>query len=86
MSIATAIVDWIKTNAPEPDVREKVHSGSHLVEDGILDSLSIISLVTWLETEYSVRIEESDFSGNNFDTPTTIASLVERRLATTAKE
>ena len=48
------------------------------VEDGLLDSLDIVSLVTELEQSFGVCIDGIDIVPENFITATAIAVLVNR--------
>ncbi len=51
-----------------------------LIAEEILDSLSIIYLVTELENEYSVIIKEEDINPNNFYSVETISQLVNKLI------
>lgn len=47
-----------------------------LLETGIIDSLGIQMLVSFLEKEYHVTVPEEDLNPENFETVKTVASLV----------
>ena len=49
-----------------------------LIAEEILDSLSIIYLVTELENEYNILIKEEDINPNNFYSIETISQLVNK--------
>lgn len=49
-----------------------------LIEDGILDSLDIVTLVTDINSEYGIRIGAEDIIKENFDSCDDIIALVAR--------
>lgn len=52
-----------------------------LVESGILDSMAIIYLVSYIENEFEFDMEVKDIVGENFNTIDSITNLIERRSA-----
>jgi acyl carrier protein len=75
-------------------VRERVRSfirDSFLVDDftdddsflqtGIIDSLGVMQLVTFVEAEFSVRVADSDLVPENFDSVERVSAFVQRKLA-----
>ena len=50
----------------------------NLIDDGILDSMDIISLITEISDEYDVPITAKDIIPANFNSAEALASLVER--------
>lgn len=57
---------------------------TELKESGILDSLSTLKLVTFLEEQYEVEFEADDLDAGNLSTVASIAELVAskpRRIA-----
>lgn len=49
---------------------------TELKENGILDSLSTLKLVTFLEEQYKVELEATDLDAGNLSTVAHIAALV----------
>ena len=49
-----------------------------LVDDGILDSLAIVTLVSELSMEFDISIPYEEIEPNNFNSLDAICSLVER--------
>jgi acyl carrier protein len=49
---------------------------TELKESGILDSMSTLKLVTFLEEQYKVEFEADDLDAGNLSTVATIAQLV----------
>ena len=49
-----------------------------LVDDGILDSLDIVSLVTEIDSEFDVRIPPEEIIPENFNSAKALWELIER--------
>lgn len=59
-----------------PDVDFSVESG--LIEDGVLDSLDIVTLVTEINEVFDVSIPADEIVPDNFDSAKSIYALIER--------
>ena len=57
---------------------------TELKESGILDSLSTLKLVTFLEERFTVEFEANDLDAGNLSSLANIERLVESKLATQA--
>ena len=68
------IIDIIKEIKPSADITEN----TRLVDDKVLDSLAMISLVAELSDEFDVDITAQDIVPENFATVKTIAAMIER--------
>jgi len=75
-SIETQLVAFLRdiTSCPELSVE------TELVESGIADSLTMMDLLVFVETELNVRLENSDLNADTFRTPATLAGLIAARL------
>lgn len=51
-----------------------------LLEAGVIDSTGVLELVTFLESTYQIRVEDSDVVPDNLDTIGRIAAYVRRKL------
>ena len=54
---------------------------THLIDDHILDSFAIISLVGELEENFGVRVSAVDMVPSNFNSADAIAGLVKQLMA-----
>lgn len=68
------------------DLLQGTNSGSLkdddlLIESGIIDSMGIMSLLSFLEEKFSLQIPGDDLIPENFASITRISDLVDRRLA-----
>lgn len=59
---------------PEFDYR----ASSNYIEDGMLDSFDIVSLVTELEDQYGILIDALDILPENFSSAEAIAGVVRK--------
>lgn len=53
-------------------------SSSNFIDDGLLDSFDIVSLVTELEEQYDVSIDGEDIMPENFSSVEAIIELIEK--------
>jgi acyl carrier protein len=59
--------------------RARFRDGDSLVEQGVLDSMSILKLATFLEEEFGIAVEDQDLVPENFETLDAIRDFVVRR-------
>jgi acyl carrier protein len=71
------VVDWIKENCLKNNSDVDITADTSLLVSNILDSIAFLSLVTYLEGRFQVKIDEDDMSPENFETPQTVMSLVD---------
>lgn len=51
-----------------------------LVDDGLLDSIDIVSIISEIEKEYSVEIDPADIDPFNFQSLAAIREMVEKLI------
>ena len=68
------IIEILK--AIHPDV--SVDQNSRLVDDGILDSLDIVTLVTELNAAFDIRIPAKEILPDHFNSVSALVNLVQR--------
>ncbi len=51
------------------------------LEEGIIDSTGILELVTYLEEEYSITIEDEELVPENLDSINNVTAFLERKTA-----
>ena len=54
-----------------------------LIGSGLIDSLAVLDLVEFLESEFAIQLDPEDLTGENFDTIAAMARLVTERRPTT---
>ncbi len=50
-----------------------------LLDQGIIDSLTMVDLITFIEASYRVRIDDDDMTPENFDSLVAIVALVQSK-------
>lgn len=67
-------------------IKTTVLSGSNvkpndmLFESGVLDSFSMVELISFLENKYCIRLTEEDLVKENLETIVKMAHLVEKKI------
>jgi acyl carrier protein len=75
-SIETQLVEYLRGVTSRPELTVE----TELVESGIADSLTMMDLLVFIETELKVRLENSDLNADSFRSPATLAGLIAARL------
>jgi acyl carrier protein len=57
-----------------------IESDTSFLEQGIIDSRGVIELVSFVETEFQIKVEMSEMIVSNFDSIQKLASFVGRKL------
>ncbi|MBR8537503.1 acyl carrier protein [Carboxylicivirga sediminis] len=73
--------DQIKTFISEITFIEKdtIADDTLLFEEGIFDSMGLLSLITFLDEELGVKTEDSDLNEENFQSINSIVAFLERK-------
>jgi acyl carrier protein len=61
--------------------RRNVTNHDNLLESGVIDSLGVLELVTFMQQEFSVTVDDEDLTPENFQTIEFMARFVARSLA-----
>jgi acyl carrier protein len=64
--------------------RADMSDNESLLEAGLIDSTGILELVSFLETEFGIRIADADIIPDNLDSIAKIVAYVERKTAIAA--
>lgn len=80
MIVEDSIRAFITANfyVAEPD---KLQGDSSLLDSGIVDSTGILEVVSFLETEFGIRVADEDMVPDNLDSIAQIAAFVARKRA-----
>ena len=57
-----------------------VDSETSLFQDQVLDSLNLVELITFVETQFGVTVAPSEVSIDNLDTVNRIVGFIQRKL------
>lgn len=78
MSADEQIKDFIKDELLA-DADTNIENDTSLFRDKILDSLNLLSLIFFLEKNFSIKISPSEVSFENIDTIDRMAAFVEKK-------
>lgn len=81
MKLADELWEYIQENCLTGEYPEEFDRDDNLIDSGVLDSLSTLNLVSYLEEEYEVRIKSEDITLENFGTVEQLAALIEKKKA-----
>jgi len=78
MSVVGAVKDFL-TEQEYIKSAEVIDESESLLERGIIDSVGVLNLVSFLEETYGINIDEDDLMPENFDSLSAINSYVNRK-------
>lgn len=58
-----------------------VDAETSLFQDQVLDSLNLVELITFIETQFAIKVAPSEVSIDNLDTVSRIVGFIQRKLA-----
>ncbi len=74
--IKNLIIEYVKKEYLEEDAEEEVNENTPLISSGIVDSFSMVSLKTFLEKKFNIKIPDDKATPETFDTVTNILNLL----------
>ena len=74
--IKKTIIDYVKREYLEEDTDQDVNENTALISGGIVDSFSMVSLKTFLEKKFSIKIPDDKATPEVFDTVNNIINLL----------
>jgi acyl carrier protein len=78
MADSTAQVKAFIVEEFMPDVSvDELGADFDLLEGGVVDSLGLLKVVAWLESEYDIEVDDSELGPDSFRTPQAIATYVD---------
>lgn len=75
-SIAAAIIAFLNQQIESADPSKKLDETSDLIESGLLDSLNIVRLIQFVESEFSCQIDDDDIEPELFASANHLAEYV----------
>jgi acyl carrier protein len=75
---AGVVLDWIRENTAHPGADGALGAQTPLLDEGWLDSLRIVRLVSFVESRFGVAVELEELTPENFETVEHIAAMIER--------
>ena len=80
MSEAQRVRSYVEQRFPQVAARRMTDDDS-LLESGVVDSLGILDLASFIESEFKVQLEDEEMSPENFDSIESITQFVSRKAA-----
>lgn len=77
MNTCDTIRDFITHEILHETLANPLGNDDQLVESGIIDSLGVMSLLSFLEEKFSIKIPDNQLTPENFASLSTITALVE---------
>jgi acyl carrier protein len=74
---ADVLERYIRTNLLAGTTRA-LDEGTRLVSDGVIDSMGLVLLASFVEEEFGVRIDDADIRAGGLETITDVLALVDR--------
>ncbi len=84
MDIKTQIKDYIAKNFLFSDDGFGYDDDASFLEEGIVDSVGIMELVTFVEDKFGFPVNDEDLTPDNFDSVEKLAHYIQTRQAETA--
>jgi acyl carrier protein len=77
------ILEYIKNEYLDEDDEDDIELGptTPLISSGIVDSFSMVSLKTFLETKFEIKLSDEEATPEAFDTVESILVLVNKHVA-----
>jgi acyl carrier protein len=81
MSIFKNLENFILSEIAADCGKQSLAPDDDLLEQGIIDSMGILKLVTFLEKDYGIQVMDEDIIPENFQNLTSIVKFVELKTA-----
>lgn len=78
MEIKDMVVEFIETHLRGRNLKKNYDAS--LLKEGIIDSVAVIEMVTFLEEAFSIKVEDEEIIPDNLDSVNTIAAYVQKKL------
>ncbi len=75
-ALKKVIIDYVKKEYLDEDSDQEITENTPLISSGIVDSFSMVSLKTFLEKKFSIKIPDEKATTDAFDTVNNIIKLL----------
>lgn len=82
MDIETQIKDYIAKNLLFSDKGFSYPDDVSFLEEGIIDSVGVMELVSFVEENFGVKVDDLDITPDNFDSVIKLAAFIRRKRQT----
>jgi len=70
------IIDYVKKEYLDEDSEQEITENTPLISSGIVDSFSMVSLKTFLEKKFNIKIPDDKATTDTFDTVNNIIKVL----------
>lgn len=81
MEIEAQIQNFVAQNLLFSDQGYRFNNNASFIQEGIIDSMGVMELATFVNTEYGIQVDPQDVTPDNFDSVNKLATYVRRKLA-----
>jgi acyl carrier protein len=78
-SVKSKVVEHILSSSFNE--KSKIEEDTMIFKEGILDSMGLMTLITFLEEEFGIATQDTDLVEENFETITAITNFVSQKLS-----
>ena len=78
-NVKQAVRDFIETSFLFREGRDRLEDRESLLGAGLIDSTGILELVSFLEAEFAITMQDEEIVPDNLDSVDQIAAYVERK-------
>lgn len=73
------LTEYILKELTDDHELNELDENESLLESGIIDSMAIIRLLTFLETEFKLKVLDEELLPENFNTVSSILALIDKK-------
>jgi len=78
--VGQTVMAYLSKAVADAGNSEPVTPQTGLLEKGLLDSIGLVGLIQFIESEFGLQIPDADLNPDLFETPASVAAYVARRL------
>lgn len=80
MNINNVIERFIVNEIMMTDDQTKIDPDEDLLENGVLDSLALIRLISFIEEQFEITVEDGEVTPNNFQTLNVMTAFIASKM------
>jgi len=81
MELEEQIQQFVAQNLLFSDQGYRFSNNASFIQEGIIDSMGVMELATFVNTEFGIPVDPQDVTPDNFDSVSKLAAYVRRKLA-----
>jgi acyl carrier protein len=81
MELEAQIQQFVAQNLLFSDQGYRFSNNASFIQEGIIDSMGVMELATFVNTEFGIQVDPQDVTPDNFDSVNKLSEYVRRKLA-----